>query len=210
MIFIMKRLVFICVAILCVPLIAFGQELNNIDFVSPFNDGMSSIKKGTSWAFIDDQGILAIDFRGDLVTTKTGDLNYPIFQNDRCLILNEKDGINYFGYIDKKGETVIQPKFLNATNFNDGFAIVLELNKENLGENEVLGKKVVSYSYMEAIIDTNGEIIEYLTDPIHVTLTTKNFKTPLVTSKFISGNLVMVFDKNNKISIKKITSQQSF
>ena len=211
MISIMKKLMFVCIAILCVPFIAVGQNLDNIDFISPFNDGICSIKKGNAWAFIDAQGSFIIDFREDLVPTKIGEDYYPIFRDNRCLVSQKIDGIAYFGYIDKLGKTVIKPEFLNATNFDDGLAIVLKLNKEKLGENEVLGKPVVSYSYTEVIINPKGEIIEYLTDPIHISLTAKNFRTPpLITSKLISGNLVSVVDKNNKMSIKRIYSQQSY
>ena len=60
-----------------------------------------------------------MSFRDDFVTTKSDDDNYPVFKNGIC-------------YIDNSGETVIEPRFLNATNFINKTAIALELKKRKL------------------------------------------------------------------------------
>ena len=143
---------------------------------------------------------------GDLVLTETDGLKYPIFKNNRCLISKIKDGISYFGYIDKTGNTVIEPKFLNAINFNNNKAIALGILKEELGSNDILGKNVVSYRYFEVIIDTDGNVDTYLNPKgINVVLDKDYLKTPPeITSKQISNNLFVVRTKNSKWMIKSI------
>ena len=201
----MKKRAILFVAIILVPFFGFAQSLENIDYISPFHDGLAAIKKGNQWAFIDNEGIIAIDYRDDIKVSKIENENYPIFKNGRCLITQTKDDIIYFGYIDKTGNTVIKPQFLNATNFNNNVAIVLELVKESPGSNNILEKPVVYYKYFEAVINTNGEIIHSLSEPIPITLS-KDFvrETPKITSKFISDKTYATWSKDKKWKIKKL------
>lgn len=182
------------------------QSVENLDYISTLNDGLVAIKKDNQWAFINTKGDIVVNFRSDLVTTKSEDGNYPIFKDGRCLIIKEKDGISYFGYIDASGKVVVEPLFLNASNYNNEVAIVLKLVKEELGKNEVLGKKVVNYKYFEVAIDPNGNIKNYLTDNgITIVLDKKHLlKPPKITSKIISENLCAVMTGNNQWTIVKI------
>jgi len=177
----------------------------NIDYISPFYDDVAAVKKGNNWGFMDKEGTIIVNFRDDLVSSETDKGNYPIFSNERCLIYIEKSGVVYFGYIDKLGKTVIEPQFLNATNFNENAAIVLKLVKEKLGTNELM-KTVVSYDYYEVVVDKEGEIGPYLNDePVHITLANQNTKKkPVITSKFVSENLIAVRNNNKKWTIKTI------
>lgn len=102
----MKKLL---IVIYLIPLLGFSQSIENVDFISPFSNDVAAIKQGDKWGSMDKKGTLVINFRYDLVTTKIDNANYPIFSNERCNISNEKDGIAYFGYIDKSGKTVIDP-----------------------------------------------------------------------------------------------------
>ncbi|WP_300440182.1 WG repeat-containing protein [Christiangramia sp.] len=199
----MKKIV---IVILLIPFIGFAQNIDNVDYISPFHNDIAAVKKGDKWGFIDKEGTLVINYRNDLVPTKTGDLSYPVFSGERSLIVYKKNGIPYFGYIDKSGKTVIEPQFLNATNFKENAAIVLKLVKENLGRNDVLMKNVVNYHYFEVIINTDGKIGQYLTeDPIHITLSKEYLKdTPAITSKFISDNLIAIRNNNKGWRIRKI------
>lgn len=183
-----------------------SQNLMDIDYVSPFNDDLAAIKKGTQWAFIDVNGKVAVNFRDDLVASYIENSSYPIFNNERCLIEKKQDGISYFGYIDKTGKTVIEPQFLNAANFKNGVAIALELKMETLGTNNLLGKSMVSYDYFEVIIDDSGKILHYVSsEPTHISLSNKKLKnTPKINSKFISDNLVITKSESGKWSIKKL------
>ncbi|WP_203295444.1 WG repeat-containing protein [Luteirhabdus pelagi] len=199
----MKKFV---IALLLIPYLGIAQTLENLDYISPFNDGVAAIKKGNEWGFIDQEGKLIIDFRNDLVVTKTDNANYPIFEDDRCLIAHHKDGVLYYGYINKEGETVIAPQFLNATNFNNKKAIALKVHKETIGYNDIFKKDVVSYHYFEVVIDKTGTTIDHLTQlALHVSpQNIKNSGSPTITSKFISANLVAVKGNNSKWQIKKI------
>ncbi|MCK5401419.1 MAG: WG repeat-containing protein [Flavobacteriaceae bacterium] len=201
----MKRTAILLVAVILIPLLGFSQAIENIDYISPFNDGLSAIKKGNQWAFIDQEGSVVIDFRDDVMTSKIDNDNYPVFINGRCLIIQKKEGISYLGYIDKSGNTVIKPQFLNATNFNKNIAIVLELVKESRGFNDILKKPIVYYKYFEVVINTGGEIIHYLSDPIPVTLSKKFIRQPpKIRSKLISDNTFATWSKDKKWVIKKI------
>ena len=199
----MKKFV---IALLLIPYLGIAQTLENLDYISPFNDGVAAIKKGNEWGFIDQEGKLIIDFRNDLMVTKTDNANYPIFEDDRCLIAHHKDGVLYYGYINKEGETVIAPQFLNATNFNNKKAIALKVHKATIGYNDIFKKDVVSYHYFEVVIDKTGTTIDHLTQlALHVSpQNIKNSGSPTITSKFISANLVAVKGNNSKWQIKKI------
>lgn len=202
----MKKTIILFIATLLIPFFGISQTFENLDYISPFNEGVSAIKKDNQWAFINSDGDIVVNFRNDLVVTKFDDGNYPIFKNGRCLIEKKKDGISYFGYIDTSGKTVIEPRFLNAKNFNNNVATVLELEKEEVGKNRALDKSVVYYKYYEVTIDTQGNVKNYLTQKgINIVLDKKFLrKPPKFTAKQISDNLIAVKNENGKWTIKKI------
>ncbi|WP_142785912.1 WG repeat-containing protein [Changchengzhania lutea] len=198
----------VLIILLIIPVLAFTQTTKALDFVAPMYDGVAAIKKDNSWGFVNDKGAIIIDFRNDLVLTKFDDGRYPIFKDGRCLISEKKAGITYFGYIDKKGETIIQPKFLNASNFDNDKALVLHVIKEKLGKNELLGKNIVYHRYYEVTIDTDGNIKDFLNPKgINIALDKKFLRTPpKITSEKISNNLYAVLDENKKWSIVSINN----
>ncbi len=201
----MKKVVILFVILFLTPVLVDAQTIGNVDFISPFNDGLSAIKKDNQWAFINQEGAIVLNFRNDLVSTKFNDGNYPIFVNNRCLILKEINGISYFGYIDSSGKTIIDPQFLNAQNFQNNEAIVLKLTEEIIGKNDVLGKNIVQYKYYEVTIDPNGNINQYLTPKGFNTILDKKYlKTPPeITSKRISDNLYAIYGENKDWTIIK-------
>ena len=140
------------------------------------------------------------------MTTKCEDGEYPVFKNGRCIIVNNNNGISYYGYIDQNGKLAVEPQFLNASNFNNNVAIVLKLIKEELGKNEALGKNIVNYKYFEVTIDLNGNIKNYLTTKgVNVVLDKKFLiKPPQFTTKIISENLYMVLNENRTWTIHKM------
>ena len=206
----MKKLVILFALFFTASHITSGQSISDIDYISPFNDGLSAIKKGNSWGFIDASGDLVIDFRKDLVLTSVGDESYPIFNSGRCLIMKKKDGISYFGYINKMGKTILKPQYLNATNFDNGLAIVLKLHKTILGKNDILDKNMIDYSYTTIAINPDGDTIHYLSDkPQHITLS-KDFvgHPPKIMVRFISENLIAIKTKDNTWIIKKLENSK--
>lgn len=202
----MKKVIFILALLVLIPVSSFAQTIENIDYVSSFNDGLAAIKKDSQWAFINNDGDIVVSYRNDLVTTKSSDGDYPIFKNGRCLIVNEKDGISYFGYINTSGETVIEPQFLNALNFDNNLATVLKLEKDIVGRNTALDKNVVYYKYFEVTLDTDGNVKDYLTQKgINIVLDKKFLPNPPeFSTRLISDNLVAVKNEKGKWTIKKI------
>lgn len=195
--------------LLLIPLFGMTQTIENIDYISPFHNDLAAVKKGSEWAFINKEGEIVIDFRSDLVSTKIDGESYPLFYNGRCLFQQKKDGVTYYGYIDAFGKTIIKPQFLNAKNFKEEKTLVLKVEKETIGYNNIFNKDVVSYHYYEVVIDKEGKTIDHLTQlAIHISPKNKNDKNPpVITSKLISNDLVLVQDKNNKGTLKKINKQ---
>ncbi len=188
-----------------IPLSGLAQQLEGLDFVSPIKNDMIAIEKNGQWAFINKEGDLIVNFSENLVPIKSDGHNYPYFENDRCLITYKKEGISYFGFIDRIGRTIIEPQFLNATAFSHNRAIALELVKEEVGTNELLDKKVVYYKYFEVVIDLEGTILTYLTDPVYIILDKEEIVVPPnINSKFITDNMVAVRNKNKTWTIKKV------
>jgi hypothetical protein len=62
---------YLLIVILLIPLLGFSQSIEKFDYISPFNNEVAAVKKADKWEFINKEGTLVIDFRDDLVTTKT-------------------------------------------------------------------------------------------------------------------------------------------
>lgn len=191
--------------------VGYTQVVEEVDEVTPFHENLAAIRKNKQWAFINKDGIKVIDFRGDLVSTKDKhfldengitSITYPLFKDNRCLIKKLINDVYYYGYIDQNGKEIIAPQYLNATNFNNGYAIVIKFAKNIVGNNDVLGKQIVSYKLEEYIIDTSGNLIKYLDNArSSIPSKIKNNKPPTFCSKFIAPHLVAVKDKNQKWNI---------
>lgn len=201
----MRRSLILIFTALVFTLDLYSQNIDNADFISPINEEMIAIKNGSQWGFANAEGIMVINFRDDLVLSSTADGNYPIFNSGRCLITKKKEGISYFGYIDTSGKTIIEPQFLNATDFKDNRAIALLLRKTELGSN-ALSKKVVTYDYFEVVINLEGKVVGTLIEePITIGLTEANLrKPPVIHSKAISSNLFVVINTQKKWSLVKV------
>lgn len=202
----MNKHAFLYIILLLISFSGFTQALERIEYISPFHDGLAAVKKNKQWAFIDDKGTIVINYRDDLVATNFEGNTYPIFKDNRCLISEVRDGITYFGYIDKTGSIAIKPEFLNATPFNERTAIVLDVVKDTVGNNEILGKPIVKYGYIEVVIDPNGEIIHYLTlKPKNVPLSDKFIDgPPKIASKILADSLMAIWSPEKKWEIKKM------
>lgn len=117
------------------------------DYALPFSEGFASVLNGLLFHYIDTTGKVA--FQGEYI-------NAGIFSEGLASVSNVKGvglfaGPQKFGYINKKGELVIDYKYLFADNFKNGFAIVLMENedKEKYGEGE----------YVSGVIDKNDKLL---------------------------------------------------
>ena len=185
----------------------FAQMISNIDQISPFHDNLAAVKKDGKWGFINNDGVLVIDYRDDLVLSNLPDANflYPVFKDGRCLIKKLVDNKYFFGYINRLGETVVNHQFLNATNFFNGYAIIVQFTNDTIGYNKVLKKAVIANKIEEYIINTNGDKEAYLYNirtyiPSELTIQLP----PSIRSKFIAPNLVAVKKDDHTWSIYKL------
>ncbi len=188
-----------------------AQIIRGVDEVTPYHEDLAAIKKGNQWAFINKEGLKVIDFRDDLVSTidehfldenGISPVSYPLFKEGRCLINKLIDGVYYYGYIDNNGKEIIAPQYVNATNFTNGYAIIIKFATIVLGENEALDKRVVSYKLEEYVIDTSGKLIKYLDNARNsIPSNLKNNIPPKFESKFIAPHLIAVKAKDQKWDI---------
>jgi len=208
----MKNLIFL-VSFCIVPFLGYGQTIKDVDVITPFHEDLSAVKKNNQWAFINKDGEKVIDYRNDLVATSnkyvsdTKDVTsvaYPRFNDGRCLVRKLIDDVYYYGYIDKTGKEIIAPKYLNATSFSNGHAIVIKFAKNKVGNNNVLGKRVVTYKLEEYIIDTSGKLVLYLDNARNsIPSRIKNKIPPSFYSKFLAPHIIAVKNKNKKWDIYK-------
>ena len=191
----------------------YTQIIRNVDQVTPYHEDLAAIKKGNQWAFVNKEGVKVIDFREDLVYTidehfldENGitSVTYPLFKEGRCLIRKLIDGVYYYGYIDKKGKELITPQYVNATNFSNGYAIIIKFATNVIGENEALKKRIVSYKLEEYVIDESGKLVKYLDNARNIVPSKiKNKIPPGFESKFLAPHLIAVKTKDQKWDIYK-------
>lgn len=182
----------------------FSQVLKNVDAIFPFHENLAAVKKGNEWAFINKDGEKVIDFRSDIVFSKSTKKNssYPMFVEGKCLIKKEVNNEYRYGYIDIKGTIIIEPQYLNATNFTDGYAMIIKPDVTTMGSNNVLGKKMIYSKLEEYIIDSSGKIIKFL-DNSRAYIPSKTKEVPKFKSKLIAPNIVAIETKNGKWNIEK-------
>ena len=176
--------------------------LSCLGFAQDIKDGLAAVQRDGEWGFIGESGTLVIDFRKDITILpehEEGKSKFPYFNEGRCLIKKTEKDIPFYGFMDKSGTIVIDPVYINASNFKDGMAIVGELTKESLGKNDLLNKRVVNYSFTEIAIDTSGKLLYFLTDPQHVTLDKKYIKKlPKIKSTVLNERLIAIPSKTTK------------
>lgn len=86
----------------------------NYNKTSKMSEGLVAVSNDNyKWGYINNQGETVIPFNYSI---QPGD-----FSNDRALV-RTKDA--FYGYIDKEGNLIIEPKYKYATDFYKGFALV--------------------------------------------------------------------------------------
>ena len=197
------------IVLLLFGLHSFSQEIKNVDFISPLHENIGAVKSGENWGFMNAEGLYLIPPRKTIaIPLKTASqMPYPYFSKGRALFMEVRDNIEYYGFINVKGQIAIQAKYIEVTPFNEhGKALALELFKQQLGENDLLKKQMVRYVYSEVIIDTTGTVVSYLKDPQHIIPMRDQMKKGVkITSYFISDVLVAVKNDKGSWDIVNIT-----
>ncbi|SKB67531.1 WG containing repeat-containing protein [Salegentibacter salinarum] len=204
---------FILGILISIPVVLLAQESDEFDFVSNQEEGYSAVRQGVNWSFLNSSGELVFDFRNDLISNedpRTGiigvaGMQYPQLKDERAIIKEQKDGVNYYGFINSEGKTIIEPEFLNVSNFHNGKALALKLEEERLGENALLGKNVISYKYDVVLINKKGDILKYLEGPFPVSVSKQKLReAPQINAKWLGKNVLTVKGPNKKWRVHKI------
>jgi len=213
----MKNFITILTLILVIPITVSSQTETTIyDEIAPFNEGLAAVRVGNQWGFINEDAKLIIDYRDDLVWNQEADtsipgilgIRYPQFKNGRCMIQTLKvNDIPHYGFIDTTGETVIQPEYLNITEFDQENAIGIYVREMFQGQNEIK-LDVVDYIFTEVVVNTDGEIIWPITEREHALTSKRRYETPELRAKLIAKDLLVFKTKDNKWETKKLKLNQ--
>ena len=186
--------------------------VENLDEVTPFHEGLAAVRRGNQWGFINTEGELVIGFRSDLVWNQSPDANasgveaipYPRFKDGRCPVTVEKEeGIPFYGYIDTSGKTVIEPEYLNLTEFSNGKAVGIFFQKTYRGKNN-FQLNIYDYSFTEGIINTKGEMIWPLTERKNILMKPVRYEMPLIQARILENNIIAVEAAPDRWEIRKI------
>ncbi|MGB5238268.1 MAG: WG repeat-containing protein [Flavobacteriaceae bacterium] len=207
------RSYFFIIAFLFSSIVGLGQEIDSVDEIAPFHEGLAAVRIGDQWGFINADGDLVIDFRSDLVwneevSTGVEDITgiaYPRFKDDRCMIKEtlEEEGIDVYGFINSKGETVIKPEYLNVTEFNEGFALGILLTKTFRGQNR-FQLNIYDFKFSEVILDPAGDIMLLITQRQSILMDKRRYELPSLNAKYLSKTLMAVKTDKNTWELRKI------
>lgn len=209
----MKNKITYLIALVILPLIMSAQTENTAyDEIAPFNEGLAAVRIGNQWGFIDENAKLVIDFRDDLVWNQNADasipgvlgIRYPQFKNGRCMIQKRKvNNIPFYGFIDTSGETIIQPEYLNVTEFDQESAIGIYVREMFQGQNEIK-MDVVEYIFTEVVVNVNGEIVWPIAEREHALTAKRRYEVPELRAKLIGNDLLVFKTKDDKWETKKL------
>ncbi|EAR00083.1 WG repeat-containing protein [Maribacter sp. HTCC2170] len=209
----MKNTITFLSLILIIPVLALAQTVNTVfDEVAPFSEGLAAVRIENQWGFINENAELVLDFRDDLVWNKDADtsvpgvlgIRYPEFKNGRCMIqILKEDSIPYYGFIDQSGEIIIQPEYLNITQFDHENAIGIYVRKAFQGNNEIK-LKVIDYIFTEVVVNISGEIIWPIAEREHILTAKRRYETPELKAKLIAKDLLVYRTKDDKWETKKL------
>lgn len=144
------------------------------DAIKPFIDGYARVKIDDKWGMIDTSGKVfapaeysAIgDFRAQGIWVRKGD-SFGILSNGTMNIISGANKVWDFpkgenltyakkekkvGFVNAKGEWVIQPKFLKVRAFANGLAPVLDEDEEKWGYINEQGAVKISFQFRDAEI----------------------------------------------------------
>lgn len=205
---------FLVTVLFMIPLFTFSQIIQDLEFIGPENEGYIPVLKNNKWGFINSQGEVAVNFRSDLIhnekTSSKTDVGVasqqiPCMRDGRIIIKKVIDEIPYYGFIDSSGKTVIEPEFLNVSNFNNGHALALKIEEKFLGRNDLLDITIKSYNYDVVLIDREGEVKQYLAGPFPVGISREKLRVaPSIEARWVSEDLIAVKNPQKKWEIHKI------
>jgi hypothetical protein len=209
----MKNIITLLSLFLLIPITASSQTKTALyDEIAPFSEGLAAVRVGNQWGFINEDAKLVIDFRDDVVWNHEADttvpgvmgIRYPEFKNGRCMIQELKvNNIPYYGFIDTSGEIVIQPEYLNITQFDQENAIGIYVREIFQGKNEIK-LDIVEYIFTEVVVNSDGEIVWPIAEREHALTAKRRYEIPELSAKLIAKDLLVFKTKDNKWETKKL------
>ena len=129
-----------------------GQVVLNFkyDTANHFSDRMALVSINGEYGFIESNGFRKIGFN---------DNNYSLFKDFSEGVAPFKTPKGLWGYLDKKGQVVIQAAYQDAFSFSDGYGLVetLEGNRVKVYEFlDELGRKLVGGPFLSAFSFSEG------------------------------------------------------
>lgn len=209
----MKNIIITAFAMLMFPNVFHSQRVKNIEEIAPFNEGLAAVRQGNQWGFINEEGQLVINFRNDIYWNQDADtskkdiagVQYPMFNEGRCLITKiVEDGVPVFGFIDTKGNVVLEPQLLNVYPFKNGFTTAVLYEKSMKGKNE-FNLDIYEFKFHDVMLDISGEIVEFFNRRYNIQMTKKRYQRPSVGVKQLSKGLVGVHTQDQGWEVRKIT-----
>lgn len=209
----MKKYIITAFIMLMLPNVFHSQTVKNIDEIAPFSEGLAAVRQGNQWGFINEEGTMVINFRNDIYWNKDADtskkdisgVQYPMFNEGRCLITKiVEDGVPVYGFIDTKGNVVLEPQLLNVYPFKDGFTTAVLFEKSMKGKNE-FNLDIYEFKFHDVMLDTSGEIIEFFNRRYNIQMTKRRYQMPAMGVKQLSAGLVAVNTQDQGWEVRKIT-----
>lgn len=209
----MKKYIITAFIMLMLPNVFHSQTVKNIDEIAPFSEGLAAVRQGNQWGFINEEGTMVINFRNDIYWNKDADtskkdisgVQYPMFNEGRCLITKiVEDGVPVYGFIDTKGNVVLEPQLLNVYPFKDGFTTAVLFEKSMKGKNE-FNLDIYEFKFHDVMLDTSGEIIEFFNRRYNIQMTKRRYQMPAMGVKQLSAGLVAVYTQDQGWEVRKIT-----
>ena len=209
----MKKYIITSFIMLMLPNVFHSQTVKNIDEIAPFSEGLAAVRQGNQWGFIDEEGTMVIDFRSDIYWNRDADtskkdisgVQYPMFNEGRCLITKiVEDGVPVYGFIDTKGNVILEPQLLNVYPFKGGYTTAVLFEKSMKGKNE-FNLDIYEFKFHDVMLDTSGEIVEFFNRRYNIQMTKKRYQMPSVGVKQLSDSLVAVYTEDQGWEVRKIT-----
>lgn len=102
------------------------------DFATSFSEGMAPVQVGEKWGYIDKSGQLAVQPKYDITMHFTNGLGMVKIFSERRPLVGEigmegqtTEDVYLWGFVDQHGAEALAPKFLEATDFSEGYAFVV-------------------------------------------------------------------------------------
>jgi len=133
-----------------------GKVIINPEYIEA-----TSFSEGIAWVVKENSAPVAINKKGKTIFTLTNANYVSNFSEGLAAYSITTEKGNLFGFVDKKGKTVINPQFLSVSKFSDGFCLVM--NKEGkLGYIDKNGNLMINYQFEGAGDFINGKAIVLL------------------------------------------------